>query len=64
MVNLQAVTDGFERIGREGLTTVRDQGRGGALAHTRRVEDHERHPTGLRGGHGAREPGARSGSTT
>jgi hypothetical protein len=53
------MTDGFKRLGREGPTTVRDQGRGGAIAQTRRVADHERHPTGFHGGHGAREHGAR-----
>jgi len=59
MLNLQAPTDRFKGVGREGPATIRDQGHGGARAQTGGIEHGQRYPTGLRGGYRARQHRAR-----
>src|SRR5262245_65193037 len=58
MVNLESLADGFKRGGRVGPATVRDEGGGSAISHTRRVQHHEGCPGRFCGGHDTRQNGA------
>ena len=57
MLHRSTFTDRVKRVGGEGPATLREQGLGGPIAPTRRIEHSQRGPRRFGGGHGPGQDG-------